>query len=223
MNAGGEKKMNRGLFIDIESCEAGGKGTVSKFVKTFNFPNVVFTREPGGTDFAEDQRKILLARRNYSLSPRAELLGMCAARADHLDNFVVPKLNSGVHVITERFRLSTRAYQIHGRQRPDLVPLLDSIERQIIKADPDLTIFLDADVEASLVRMKKQGRELDRIELEEIDFHKRVYAGYMVELDKVNHIKVNTNPLPGESVDQTIERVCKEVLRIVTNFLEIKI
>ncbi len=214
---------NRGKFIVIESCEAGGKGTIAKFFSSaLPADKIVLTREPGGTTFAEDARKVLLARRDYKVSTAAEILLLSSTRADHLDNLIVPVLNDGKNVISERFNLSTRAYQIYGRQRSNLIPLLSAIEKEIITVQPDLTIFLDADVEASLLRMKKQGRELDRIELEEIDFHKRVYAGYIEELAKINHIKINTNGLPGEDVPQTIDRVCSEVLKIVKDFLGLK-
>ena len=213
---------HKGKFIVIESCEAGGKGTVASFLKSvLPADKVILTREPGGTEFAEETRKILLAKRDYKVSTRAELLLMSGARADHLENLVVPALESGVHVISERFRLSTRAYQIHGRQRTDLIPFLDAIEKEVIVAEPDLTIFLDADIESSLARMKKQGRELDRIESEKLDFHKRVYEGYIKELEKLNHVMVNTSGLTSETVEQTIERICKEVLVIVKKFLGI--
>ena len=138
---------------------------------------VQVTREPGGTEVAEAVRQILLKDWSETLLPQTELLLMFASRSQHVAKVVEPYLEQGDWVICERFTDATRAYQGGGRQ----------ISMKFIEAIadlahghlwPDLTLYLDIDVNTSMART--EGRIKDRIEKEDIDFFCRVREVYRV-------------------------------------------
>jgi len=138
---------------------------------------VIRTREPGGTELAEKLREILLDRNNISLSGRAELLLMFAARAQHLEELIRPALARGDWVLCDRFTDATWAYQGGGRERP--LDEIESLER-LVHGDlqPDLTLLLDLPVELGLKRAARRS-QADRFEQESTLFFGRVRAAYL--------------------------------------------
>jgi dTMP kinase len=170
----------RGKFITVEGIEGTGKSTnvrfVAELVETKGF-EVITTREPGGTAMAEEIRQLLLGHGRESVPETAELLLFFAARSLHLENLIIPALDSGQWVICDRFTDASRAYQGNGRgldmRRIDT--LADWVQQGI---EPDLTLLLDAPAETGMQRARDRG-EGDRMDNEELAFYQRVRAGYL--------------------------------------------
>lgn len=171
--------VNRGRFITLEGSEGVGKTTnlavITSTLERLGIPFVA-TREPGGTPFAEEIRRLLLAVRTEAVAPLAELLLMFAARAQHLERLIRPALDAGTWVVSDRFTDATYAYQGGGRgMDPDHIALLENLVQGTLQ--PDLTLYLDLDPEVAATRMT--GRERDRFESENRVFFDRVRHAYL--------------------------------------------
>ena len=170
----------RGSFITIEGVEGAGKSTMMDRVAAWLQDaghRVVRTREPGGTALAEKIREILLDKKNHSLSSKAELLLMFAARAENLAQNIRPALANGETVLCDRFTDATWAYQGGGRQLPE--GDIAALER-LVHGDlqPDLTLLLDLPVTLGLERAARRSAS-DRFELESAEFFERVRRAYL--------------------------------------------
>ena len=170
----------RGRFITIEGGEGAGKSTmmgrVADWLENAGH-RIIRTREPGGTELAEKLREILLDRNNISLSGRAELLLMFAARAQHLEELIRPALARGDWVLCDRFTDATWAYQGGGRELPrDEIESLEMLVHGDLQ--PDLTLLLDLPVELGLKRAARRS-QADRFEQESTLFFERVRAAYL--------------------------------------------
>ncbi len=167
-----------GFFITFEGIEGCGKSTLARklyeYLKEDNF-NVVFTREPGGPEVAEDIRSILL-KPDRHVEPWTEVFLLLAARHENVKKVIYPTLaNSGI-VISDRFSDSTFAYQCYGRGLPyKVVSRFNKFATSGIK--PNLTFLIDLPVEKGLARL--DDGHLDRMEQEALDFHHRVREGYL--------------------------------------------
>lgn len=170
----------RGRFITIEGGEGAGKSTMMSRVANWlesTGHRVVRTREPGGTDLAEKLREILLDRNNISLSDRAELLLVFAARAQHLDELIRPALARGDWVLCDRFTDATWAYQGGGRGLPrDEIASLETLVHGDLQ--PDLTLLLDLPVDLGMKRAARRS-QADRFEQESTLFFKQVRDAYL--------------------------------------------
>lgn len=172
--------MQRGRFITVEGIEGVGKSSNIK-VLVEQIENtgheVLTTREPGGTPVAEDIRTLLKERGDEPIPEIAELLMMFAARSLNVNNVIIPALEAGKWVISDRFTDSSRAYQGGGRGIP--MATIDSLA-DWVHGDvwPDLTILLDAPVDIGMARASRRGAP-DRIEREKHDFFERVRACYL--------------------------------------------
>ena len=172
-----------GRFVTFEGIEGVGKTTqvarVSRALASRGVAHVV-TREPGGTPLAENIRHVVLTARDETLPPTAELLLMFAARAVHLANHIEPNLRAGRWVICDRFTDATYAYQGGGRQMSaEPIRELESMVQGVRR--PDLTVLLDAPVEAALARAaaRNAGAAADRFERERGEFFERVRNVYL--------------------------------------------
>lgn len=172
--------MNKGKFITIEGSEGVGKSTNIDFIKSYlekKEIEIITTREPGGTPLSEEIRNLLLSNREERVDETAELLLMFAGRSQHIQKFILPTINSGKWVLCDRFTDSTYAYQGGGRGlSSQLIGELENIVQKNLQ--PDLTLYLDIDVKLGLERAGKRG-QLDRFEIEKIDFFERVRATYL--------------------------------------------
>ncbi|HEY8365346.1 MAG TPA: dTMP kinase [Haloplasmataceae bacterium] len=199
----------KGLFITIEGPDGSGKTTIVKEIdERLNQVNInhITTREPGGIDIAEQIRSIILNPNNKAMDAKTEALLYAASRRQHLVEKILPALNSGVHVICERFVESSLAYQGCGRQIG--IDEVYSINKFAIDDIlPDITIFLDIAPDVGLSRIKHNRQNLDRLDLESIEFHKRVYEGYqkVKEIFKERIIVVDAN----RDLDIVIDEVYK--------------
>lgn len=166
----------RGKFVTLEGVDGAGKSTHQKFVADFvaaRAPQVIQTREPGGTELAERLREAILSS---PMAPEVETLLLFAARADHVARVIRPALEAGTWVVCDRFTDATAAYQGAGKGVP-----LDLIERLAAAAHPglapDRTLVFDCSFEVS--RQRLQGKTLDRFEREDRAFFERVRAAYL--------------------------------------------
>lgn len=172
-----------GLFISIEGPDGSGKSTLiqvlaKKIIDYSEIPLVV-TREPGGGKIAEKIRGLVLDHAHQEMDDWTEALLYAASRRQHVAEKIMPALESGKIVLTDRFVDSSIAYQGNGRQLGmEKVARLNDFATQGLV--PDLTIYVDIPVQVGLDRIGNinSNREKDRLELERIDFHHRVRTGY---------------------------------------------
>ncbi|MGH9556248.1 MAG: dTMP kinase [Terriglobales bacterium] len=153
-------KPHRGVFITIEGLDGCGKSTqLGKLAAALRRDGheVIVTREPGGTPLGEQIRAVSLDSRTAGLSPRAEMAMMFAARAQHVDQLILPALEAGAFVLCDRFTDSTEAYQGGGRQLGS-APVRTLHKLLCHGLDPDLTILMDSDVEGSVARARRRNR-----------------------------------------------------------------
>jgi dTMP kinase len=168
------------MFITLEGPEGSGKTTqaplLADFLRQQGF-DVLTTREPGGTEIGDQIRAVLHNLNNTGMQPRAEALLFQAARAQLVAQVIRPHLERGGVVLSDRYADSTLAYQGYGHGLP-----LDTLKTIIDFATgglkPDLTIFLDLDVEVGLQRRVQGGGEWNRLDAYAVEFHRRVRQGY---------------------------------------------
>jgi dTMP kinase len=169
-----------GLFITLEGGDGTGKSTQSALLGewfTAQGREVVFTREPGGTDLGNELREIVLHSRGH-IAPRAEALLYAADRAHHIATVVRPALERGAVVIQDRYLDSSVAYQGAGRVLdPDEVRHVSMWATEGLV--PDVTVVLDLDPAIGRDRLDAANKQFDRLEAEALDFHTRVREAYL--------------------------------------------
>jgi dTMP kinase len=169
------------IFITFEGPEGSGKSTQIRLLEKYLIKKgltVVNTREPGGSMLAEKIRKLLLNSANISIAPPAELLLYLASRAQHVNDKIKPALEKGQAVICDRFSDSTMAYQGYARGlSKKMIKEMNEFAAYGLK--PDLTIYIDIDVNTGLRRAHKRSGKKDRLESEKTAFHKKVRKGYL--------------------------------------------
>lgn len=170
----------RGRFITVEGIEGAGKSTQIRVVGEFlraRGVRTVITREPGGTHLSEAVRNMLLDPENRGMHADTELLLVFAARAEHLHKVIVPALESGDWVISDRFTDATFAYQGGGRGiDAERIAALEQWVQGRLR--PDLTLLLDLPVETGMRRIAERNPP-DRFEREDGEFFERIRANYL--------------------------------------------
>ncbi len=208
--------MKKGLFITFEGPDGSGKTTVSTAVTERlqkEGYRVRYTREPGGSEIAEKIRNIILDPENTAMDARTEALLYAAARRQHLVEKVLPALEEGITVISDRFIDSSLAYQGCGRE----IGIQEVYELNLFAVEgrmPDKTVFLDIDAETGLERIAKGRTYLDRLDQESIDFHERVFAGYqkVIEMYRDRMIVLDAS--------RTVEEVTEAAYQAVRALLD---
>lgn len=187
-----------GTFITIEGGEGSGKTTLTRSLAEHlakqGLP-LIHTREPGGTALAEAIRGLLLSE--SKVCPQSELLLFLAARAQHLEELILPALQAGKIVLCERFNDSSIVYQGYARELG--MDYVEDLCTHVCRGvHPDKTLFLDISPEMAFARLK---RPLDRLEKEKIQFHQAVRQGYLHLADKYpTRITALDATLPGEAL-----------------------
>lgn len=179
----------RGKFITFEGCEGSGKSTQIRLLSeklTAAGVDFIVTREPGGSDVAEQIRKIILDGGNENMCDECEALLYAAARIQHLKEIVEPALAVGRLVVCDRYVDSSLVYQ--GAARGLGAKYIEEINSVALsKYPPDLTVFLNISPDKAFER--KHGADLsDRMEKQGLQFHMKVYEGYLSLLDKYPRI-----------------------------------
>lgn len=208
--------MKKGFFITIEGGEGSGKSTLIEMIYKWLIDNKIDsikTREPGGIKISEEIRGIILDSNNTSMDGKTEALLYAASRRQHLVEKVMPALGDGKIVLCDRFIDSSLAYQGHARGI-GIDSILELNKFAIDKCMPDLTILLDIDPEIGLKRINKdRDREVNRIDLEKIEFHNKVREGYkLVYNNNKNRIKII-------DANKDIELVFNEVIKILKEYI----
>ena len=197
-----------GLLVAFEGGEGSGKTTQARLVAIWLRElgyDVVTTHEPGATKIGMRLRALLLDTAHTGMSPKAEALMYAADRAEHVASVIVPALDRGAVVITDRYVDSTLAYQGYGRDLP-----LDEIARFNWWATggrtPDLTVLLDMDPMAGLSR---RARSADRLEAEPTEFHLRVRAGFLdlARRDPGRYLVLDADRAPDQITREIQDRI----------------
>lgn len=198
-------------FITFEGPEGSGKTSVIKEVYEAlkrQGHDVIVTREPGGVAISERIRSLLLDYNDEVMDARTEALLFAASRRQHVIEIIKPALEAGKIVLCDRYIDSSLAYQGVARDLgiEEVYSLnLFAIETYI----PDLTLFIDISPETGLKRVKKNQRAMDRLDLETLEFHQKVYEGYQtlmeLEPERIKRIDGNT----------TIEAISKQATELI--------
>jgi dTMP kinase len=212
----------KNFFITFEGGEGSGKTTHSLLLKKYleeKGYEVLLTREPGGPILSEAVRDILL-NPNLNIIPLSELFLFEAARAQHVEKFILPALKSGKIVICDRFIDATVAYQGYGRKLDlQLIDRLNSIAS--FGLTPILTICLDISTAEGFLNLNKvkklnkriYGESGDRIERESLQFHERIREGYLDQAEKYSkRIKIVKTQETVEKTEALIREIIDTVL-----------
>ena len=198
-----------GFFITFEGVEGAGKTMQSqRLAEELEAAGytVLFTHEPGGTRISEGIREIVLNREYREIAPTTELLLFAASRAQLVSERIVPALNDGHIVISDRFVDSTVAHQGYARGfERELIAYLNRVATYGLA--PDLTIVLDLPVEVGLKRKIRQDREaMNRLDLEAVEFHQRHREGFLaIARQEPDRVKVVNAEMSPERVYQAVK------------------
>ncbi len=205
-----------GFFITFEGGEGSGKTTIAKMIKdqlTKEGYSVVLTREPGGVEIAEEIRNIIHDIKNTNMDKKTEALLYAASRRQHLIEKVIPALNKNCIVICDRFIDSSLVYQGIARGIG-----IDEVYQMNLFATENIlpvrTIFFDIKPEDGLKRVyDNKDREVNRLDLEALDFHQKVYEGYLEICDKYSEriVKIDASQNIEGVFNQVIEKI-KEII-----------
>lgn len=199
-----------GKFITFEGPEGSGKTSVIDGVYNYFTTkgyDVIVTREPGGIKISEDIRNIILSKDNTEMDAYTEALLFAAARSQHLKEKVLPALEKGTIVLCDRFIDSSLAYQGHARGLG--IDEVYSINKFAIGNHlPDITLFIDVPPKMGLERVfSNKNRKVDRLDLETLEFHNKVYDGYKILAEKFKNrfIIVDGTNSKEEVIEDTIQ------------------
>jgi dTMP kinase len=207
----------KGIFITFEGPDGAGKTTILNMLsEEFREKGIdaVFTREPGGIRIAEQIREVILNKENTEMDSRTEALLYAAARRQHIVEKVIPALNEGKLIICDRFIDSSLAYQGFARE----IGIDDVYSINMFAIDgvmPEVTLYFDIEPERGLMRISgNDGREVNRLDLEKMDFHLKVQQGYKHLIDKFpERIKVI-------NADQSLDDVYRDVKEVLIPYLK---
>ena len=200
----------KGSFITFEGIDGSGKSTQARKLAEHlqaQGRDVILTREPGGSEGAEEIRTLVLQGEPDRWSAETEILLFTAARRDHLERTILPAIEAGKVVICDRFADSTRMYQ--GLSRGDLRGTVDQLHKLMIRREPDMTILIDMDSDAGLSRaLSRQGVE-ERFEAFGADLQAQMRTGFLslAEEFKERFLVING----ARSIDEVSVDVCQSV------------
>jgi dTMP kinase len=208
--------MKRGLFIVFEGGEGAGKSVQTQMLANRlrqAGKKVVVTREPGGTRIGEQIRAITHNTENVDLDPVAEAYLMAASRAQHVRETIAPALEDGKIVISDRFVDSSIAYQGFGRNL-GVKEIAALNELAVNGANSDLVILLDVPTKVGLERLEREGKQKDRLDMQQKDFYDRVHEGYLALA------KNNSSRYVVVDATKSMEEVASSIWKIVTDVLK---
>lgn len=200
------------LFITFEGGEGTGKSTALKAISAYfeenNIP-FILSREPGGTPIGEEIRNVILSKNNGAMDLRVEALLFAASRRQHLIEKIWPALKAGTNVLCDRYLDSSLAYQGNARGL-GIENVLKVNEFATEGTFPDITLFFDLDPEVGLQRIAaNQQREVNRLDLEKMSFHKSVREGFLklAEMYPNRYVVIDASKSPQEVADACINAI----------------
>ncbi|MGI6392875.1 MAG: dTMP kinase [Candidatus Izemoplasmatales bacterium] len=207
----------KGCFISFEGTEGSGKTSIIKNVHDYfagRGHEIMITREPGGIRISEKIREILLNREHTEMDPRTEALLFAASRRQHLIEKILPALEHGSIVLCDRFVDSSLVYQGIARGL-GYEEVLGINQFAIENHFPDLTLFIDVRPDVGLKRVfQTPGREINRLDLEEQEFHTMIYNGYLKLCDLFPE---RIRRIPGENEIDVVAAACiKEITKLIS-------
>ncbi|QTJ40915.1 dTMP kinase [Dolosigranulum pigrum] len=214
--------MSEGLFITVEGPDGAGKSTLIQGLKerleARTAREVILTREPGGSPLAEVIREVLLDNQYGEMDGRTEALLMAASRRQHIVDTILPALEAGKIVLSDRYVDSSLAYQGAGRELGiEAVRTINAFAIEDVV--PTVTILLDVDAQTGLARIhdKQSGRVVDRLEQEDISFHNRVRSGYQTlrEAEPDRFIYVDATCEPATVLEESWKLLNKYLDKLV--------
>ena len=201
----------KGLFITFEGNDGSGKSSalqaVKQELKELGY-DVLYTREPGGSPIAEKIRELILDKANVGMDDRTEALLYAASRREHITKTIIPALNEGKIILCDRFLDSSLAYQGYAREL-GVENVLNMNQFATEGLFPDLTILVCVHPEIGMLRIKKDERDMDRLEIEKMTFHTKLYEGYLKVADQYDNRIVAIN---GEQTKEEVLQAVKDVL-----------
>ncbi len=204
----------RGKFIVLEGGDGSGKTTIGERLKV-EFPEIVYTQDPGGTALGEHVRQLLMSEETAGIDTRAELLLFLAGRAQLVREVIRPALESGKHVISNRFGLSSIAYQVYGRQKPELLELFRFVTKEITEGcAPDACILLDVSPEVGVRRILSRPEKPTRFDKEALEFHARVREGFNKHIDEFGTPFIIDAEKPLEEVWTEVKKTVQSLLNL---------
>lgn len=201
-----------GKLIVFEGLDGSGttsqSALLSEHLEGLGF-SVVEVEEPGGTELGRKVRNLLLEDQGLDINPLSELFLFEVSRAQLVRKKILPSLEDGKIIISDRFAISSVAYQGHGRGVPiEQVKQLNEIAVEDL--EPDVTFFLDIDLRE---RLQRTGdREPDRIEKEELEFYRRVREGYLEEIKSTSNAVVIDGSLSKEEISSKVNSVVDKII-----------
>lgn len=208
--------MNKGFMIVCDGSNGAGKTTVIKTIEQYlknKGLDVIVTREPGGTPIGEKLREVILDPLTPEMCNITELMLFGAARAQHIQEKIIPALDSGKVVISDRFDAATFSFQ-HYARGIDLDIICNINDMALNGFSPDMNIILDLDPQLGLERVKQRGEGLDRLEDEKMEFLTKARNGYLTQAQQ------QPNKFRVIDATQTQSEVADEVLKVVDKLLE---
>jgi dTMP kinase len=186
----------RGKFIVIEGGEGSGKSSQIKALKEKYGDRILITREPGGSPYAEEIRDVMLNSKNAGQADaRTHFALIWASRHDHMINTILPALEEGRIVVSDRFDSSTYAYQIYGQNALELKSEFFYFRDFFVgERKPDVYIYLDVEPEIGLSRKANGDVEINHFDERDLSFHNNVKKGYFDFLEQVPSVIIDSNP-----------------------------
>lgn len=208
--------MMRGKFITFEGVDGSGKTTILKMIMDKFIEEKIIvesTREPGGENILCEKIRELLLDDNYDIAFEVEALLFAASRSQHVSKYIIPKIESGSHIISDRFIDSSLVYQGFGRGLG--YKNIENINKFAInKFEPDLTIFFDVPIDLGFERISKYRKdEINKLDKDSIEMKQKIYDGYK------NINKLHKKRIKVIDASKSINQVFEEVYKLVKDLI----
>ena len=203
------------MFITFEGIEGSGKSTQCKLLKEYlesRGKKVSVTREPGWGAMGKLIRHLILEEKDINIHPLTELYLFCADRVQHVQDYILPRLENGEIVICDRYFDSTIVYQGYGRQL-DLYTVKKLAEASTLKLFPDITFLLNLPVREGLTRLDQRDETTNRLDEEPLEFHEMIRQGYISEATlNTNRIKIINASHEADDVQKQIRSLMESII-----------
>lgn len=203
----------KGKFIVIDGTGGCGKGTQINLLKEKFADRIHFTREPGGSNFAEKVRELMMSEDARGADGHTHFSLVWSGRRDHVHKTIKPKLEEGIHVISDRFDSSTWAYQLFAQQQKELEEVFHFVrDRFLSEMKPDLYILIDVDVDEGVKRMIARDPNKSHFHDRPRDYYERIREGYLDFAEKFGAKIIDGN--------KSVEEVHQDILNVLEDMLD---